>query len=67
MTYFDRRDATEDAARDLTARYGRFCNRARAEDANSTAEYEPVEIDPMVADRVALIMGRLSMPVSAIL
>lgn len=59
MTYFDRRNATEDAARDLAARYGRFCNRARAEDDASTTGREPVEVDLWVAVKVAMLLSRL--------
>ena len=71
MTHRDRRNATEDAAHDLAAHYGRFCNRARAEAEASTTclpvcpgrrrqvEHEPVEIDPQVAVRVAAIMAQL--------
>ena len=61
MTHRDRRHATEDAACDLAACMGRFCNRARDEDAAGTAGREPVEVDPLVAARVAAIMAQLRM------
>jgi len=66
MTHRDLRDATEDADHDLSAYYGRHVDRARAEADASTAEREPVEVDPLMVEKVAALLSRLQKPVSTI-